>query len=376
MKPLDPISNIIGTCAAQIGAITVPILSPLIIGGLIVGLGVSEIEAGSLITVELLVVGITSLLLAPMMARLSHHLLAIAGAMVLILAHVLSSQSVDISELYTWRVLAGLGGGCLVATVNAAIAQARSPTLLYGLSWAAAYTVTAILAIVITKTSDIISFDIVYKHMAIATFLVLPLIWLVPRHGGGTTPAPLPADSIGTGCLLMLGITFICISMMAYYSFLAQLAVSIDASPAQTGWIVAAVQIAGIIGGLSAAPLAKKLGVIKALVLTTVLHVIAITMAVITDNIFVLGIAAFCEAVLFIIMTPLMFTLAAQIDKKGRWAAAAAGVFVLTNAFGPVIGAVLIESSGYGAIAWLQLSAAVPAIYIFIRVNQKSIATA
>ena len=125
MKTRDPIRHIIGTCAAQIGAIATPILSPLIIGGLIVGLSVGEMEAGTLITVELLVIGITSMILAPMMARLSHHVLAIAGAIVLILGHVLSSQSADISELYTWRVLAGLGGGCLVATVNAAIAQAR-----------------------------------------------------------------------------------------------------------------------------------------------------------------------------------------------------------------------------------------------------------
>jgi len=67
MQPRDPVQYIIANCAAQIGAISTPIISPLIIGGLIVGLGIGEIEAGGLITVELLVIGVTSLVLAPPM---------------------------------------------------------------------------------------------------------------------------------------------------------------------------------------------------------------------------------------------------------------------------------------------------------------------
>ncbi len=139
MQPRDPVQHIIGTCAAQIGAISTPIISPLIIGGLIVGVGIGEIEAGGLITVELLMIGVTSLVLAPLMVRIPHHLLAITGALTMILAHTLSTQVTDMSGLYPWRILSGLGCGCLVATVNASIAQARSPVRLYGLAWAAGY---------------------------------------------------------------------------------------------------------------------------------------------------------------------------------------------------------------------------------------------
>lgn len=372
MKTRDPILDIVGTSAAQIGAIATPIISPLIIGGLIIGLSVGEIEAGSLITVELLVMGITSIVIAPFMVRIPHHLLALSAALVLMVSLVLSAQAGDISELYTWRVLGGLGGGCLVATVNAAIAQARSPTLLYGLAWATAYMITAILTVVITETNDLISFDIVYRYLAIAIFLTLPLLWLVPRHGGISTPAPFPTDSIGIGCLLMLGIMVIGISMMAYYAFIGQLAVKIGANTAQTGWIVAVAQIAGIVGGLSAAPLANRLGVIRALVFTCILHAATINLAIYTEQIFILGLAVFCEAVLFIIMIPLMYTLSAGIDNKGRWAAIAGGVFTLSTAFGPILGAVVIEKSGYGAIAWMQIISAIPALYIFVRVNRKA----
>jgi predicted MFS family arabinose efflux permease len=369
----DPIRDVIGTCCAQIGAITTPILSPLIIGALIVGLNIGEIEAGSLITTELFVIGLTSIVLAPFMPRLPHHILAISAALLLVVSLLLSSQANNLNELYAWRVLGGVGGGCLVATVNAAIAQSRSPTFLYGLSWAVAYTVTALLAVIISKSNDVVIYDSVYKHLALAIALTLPLLWLIPRHGGSDeSHSPFPKDTISAGILLMLGISLISVSMMTYYAFLGQLAVAINATASETGWIIAAAQIAGIIGGLSAAPLAKLFGVVKALVLSVILHVAAIALAIYTDEVLILGIAAFLEATLFIIMTPLMFTLAAQIDDKGRWAAAAGGVFTLANALGPVIGAILIENIGYAAIVCVQLIAATPAILFFVRVDRMS----
>jgi MFS family permease len=70
-----------------------------------------------------------------------------------------------------------------------------------------------------------------------------------------------------------------------------------------------------------------------------------------------------------------MLTLAANIDKKGRWAAAAGGAFIISTAFGPIVGAALIETKGYASIAWLQVLGTLPAIYIFVRVNKNSCTT-
>ncbi len=372
MQERDSLSHILGTCAAQIGAITTPILSPLIIGGLIVGLDLGEVEAGSLITVELLVIGVTSMLIAPLVARYPHHILAISGALLLVVAQHFSGKADDLSTLYTWRILAGLAGGCLMATANAAIARAKSPTLLYGLAWAAGYSATAAMAIGITTSNDIVTFDIVYRWLTLCIAIAIPLMWFVPRHGATETIKGLPAGTWLPGILLMTGILLIGISMMAYYAFLERIAVNIDASSEQTGQIIAAAQVAGIMGGLLAAPVASKLGIVKALIGASTVHALVIMLAILTSSVLVLGIAAFIEAILFIIMTPLMFSVAAQIDNKGRWAAIAGGVFVLSTAFGPIIGGLIIENISYNALAWLQPLATLPAIVFFMKVNQAS----
>jgi predicted MFS family arabinose efflux permease len=168
----------------------------------------------------------------------------------------------------------------------------------------------------------------------------------------------------------MVGMIVIGISMMAYYAFLERLAVQVGANPAETGRIVAGAQVAGIIGGLLAAPVARRLGLVAGLCAVSILHAVTITLAVWTDTVFVLGAVAFFEAVLFIIMIPLMLTLAAGIDTKGRWAAIAGGVFVISTAIGPVVGAFLIEETGYDAIAWMQWPAVLLAVSIFVLVSR------
>ncbi len=184
----DPLRHIIGTCSAQVLAFSPAILSPLTVGSLINGLQIGEVEAGALVTVEFLVMGITSILVAPVSVRISYRLLALAG-----------------------------------------------------------------------------------------------------------------------GILLLTG------------------------------------------------------------------HALTITLAVWTDSVIVLGLVAFFEAVLFIIMIPLMLTLAAGIEARGRWAAIAGGVFVISTAIGPVIGAFLIEETGYDAIAWIQWPAVLLAVGIFVWVNRSRV---
>ena len=246
-------------------------------------------------TVELLTIGFIRHRCCTLIARVPHHLLAIAGATVFILASVGSARVVDFNELYLWRILAGIGCGCLVTTANAAIAQSRAPILLYGLAWAAAYAVTAALAIAITETNETVTANIVYGWLAGALIIFLPLLWLLPKQGAKAAASPFPWETLRTGSRLMLGIMIFGISMMAYYAFLERLATSIGASPAVTGRIIAASQIAGIAGGLIAAQVATTFGLLRSLLSATVLHALVIVFAIWTEQALLLGIAAFCE---------------------------------------------------------------------------------
>ena len=120
MRAKDPLRHILSTCAAQALAFSPAILSPLTVGGLINGLQIGEVEAGSLVNVEFLVMGITSILVAPVSVRIPYRLLALAGGILLLAGHAGAATAAGLDELYPWRITAGMGCGCLAAAVNAA----------------------------------------------------------------------------------------------------------------------------------------------------------------------------------------------------------------------------------------------------------------
>ena len=84
-----------------------------------------------------------------------------------------------------------------------------------------------------------------------------------------------------------------------------------------------------------------------------------------TSEIATLGIFAGLERLTFNFTLPLMFALAAEIDHEGRWAAALGGVFTIATGCGPIVGGVLVETTGYLGIGWLNVVATLPAIALF-----------
>ena len=131
--------------------------------------------------------------------------------------------------------------------------------------------------------------------------------------------------------------------------------------------------MAGIFGGGLSIPLAARFGLLKPFVVSTAVHALAVTAAVQSPNLFLLGVPVFSEGVTFIILTPLMLALAAEIDREGLWAAAAGGLFALTAGFGPIVGGWFAENVGFHSLGWLNLIAAVPTIAIFYWVGGKVI---
>ena len=115
MQNRDPVRHIAGACSAQVLAISAAILSPLAVGGLIIGLDIGEVEAGALVTMELLVMGSVSILVAPLGVKIPYRIMALAGGILLIAGHAGAAQAVSLNELYPWRILAGVGCGCLAA---------------------------------------------------------------------------------------------------------------------------------------------------------------------------------------------------------------------------------------------------------------------
>ena len=364
MADRDPVHRIAATCAANSGALVTVSLTPLVIAGLILGLGLNEPEAGSLITLEVTAMGISALALAPLLVRFSRRALGLSMATLVLAANAGAVMSQDIQALILWRVLAGLGAGALMATVNAVIAAAHRPTRLYGVAMMGAYASTAVLGIIISRIVEEYAYAGAYGVLAVFTLLILPLLAMLP--GRLDTPERArDSHNAASAWACMVAIFLIGLSMMAYYAFVERLGNRLGMPIESIGWVFAAVQVASVLGSGAAAVIGERFGITKPLLAGTLLHAAAITIAVKAVNTSWFSAAVIAEGLTFLFILPLMFALVAQLDRSGRWAAAAGGVFLSSTAAGPLLGGVLLTELGYSALAWLAVIAAVPALVIF-----------
>ena len=358
----------IATATCLVVAVSTVALSPLTVGGLIESFAVGEADAGLLITVELTTIGITSIALAPLCGRLSPRLMAVGAALLILVVNALTLRADSFDQLYLWRFMAGVGHGAAFAIANASIARSARPTALYSLAWASVFTVAAVVSVLITANTDVIAFDSVFRWMTGIIAVGLLLLWLLPARPVPIDQGSFQPGTIGVGTVLALGVALIVGSMMAYYAFVERLAAEIGASPDQAGIVVAIVMITSIIGAAMAAPVASRHRILTPLVAVSVLHALAVLAATINADVLLLGIFAGMEGLTFNFTLPLMFALAAAIDRQGRWAAAMGGVFTIATGCGPIIGGVLVETFGYVSVGWLNIACVIPATAAFIRV--------
>lgn len=370
----DPIKQVAALSIANAGIFAGPYTTPLIIGALIVGFGVNEAQAGSLITAELLVMGLVALMAAPLLARLSRRPFAICGALLLLMGTVGAALSNAFEVLYGWRVLSGCGAGLLLAAVNAVIASARSPARIYGLATLAACAITGTLTVVMPHTLEALGPNGYYAVLAVLLCVVSALVVLIPNHMGDEVQNQLSGISRGSaaeGWTLMLGIFIIGIAMMVYYAFIERLGVRLDLALESIGLILTGMMIASAVGAGMAALVGQRFGIVTPLLLVTALHALVIVVAVYTTQPWLYACAVISQGLFYMFMFPFLLALAAKLDVEGRWAAAASGASFLSFGTGPLAGGWLITQLGYEAIAWSMVMATIPGMLMFLWVGRR-----
>jgi predicted MFS family arabinose efflux permease len=369
-RPLPKQAIAVGTfaiCLANAIALVTGNTSPLIVAGLIAGLGLGEAGAGLVLTCELLLMGIAATILATRMTRIDARSASLAGATLLLIGHGFAAVSSGLEIIILWRCIAGVGAGVVLAAVNATIAGSPNPARLYGLALMVAPLIAAVIALAMSRAVGMFAHTGAYGLLAFVTLIVMPVLFGFPdyRRTAISDQPPGPLTGHGAGIALLLGIFIMGTSMMAYFAFIERLGVRLDLSIERIGDIFAGVVIAGALGAGIAGALENRIGFRLPLIGGVLTHSAAMILAlqVVTLPAYIGGVLL--EGVAFVFTLTFQFAAAASLDPCGRWAAAAGGAFALSLGVGPYLGGLLIEAAGFGALTVLTLVCTVVAITLF-----------
>ena len=309
-----PFTFIAAACAAFAVAQLMQIVTPLIIGALMDGLSLDEATVGLFLSGEFLVTAITGFAIAPMLGHLPRRRLTIIGAVLFTIGNGASMFTDTLTALIPYRFVAGIGGGILLAATSSIIAGARVPVRLYGQALAVAILIAAIASVIIPYAVISYGYQGAYGTLILCTLVLLPLFVYLPRGGAPATPTQsVRLSGFPIGVMALIGVFLVVASTTTYYAFVERMAGRLGMVPQDIGFLVAILNIGGIVGSLAAAAMGERFGLMIPLFVSIISHAVFMCIATTTSNVLVFTLIVIAEAFVYFFVYAFMFGLIAQV---------------------------------------------------------------
>ncbi len=352
----DPIKLIAAALAAQLIGGLVTQMSPLIIGGVIPGLSLTEQQAGFVAFAEFFVLSGTAIIAAPLLPRLSYRTVCLVAVLLAVAAQLGSLFTTSLQAVVALRCVAGIGEG-LVYAVSLAVVASRSanPDRLYGLFQIAWAVGSMGFFSVGGQLTEAFAHRGIYGMITVVTVVLIPLLLLLPAdHSDVRVQESGEAESSSAvmGIIVLLG-TFLYLTVSAaVYTFSEPLGQRAGLDTGQVGFALTAGSVVGFTGALMATWLNVRRGrAMPITVFCVVFSLLAIVICINQNPVVYVG-ALILTVVFFYFSVPYLFGLAAALDRQGRWAAAAGSAYLLGFAVGPAFAGTVIETFGYPALGY------------------------
>lgn len=329
---------------------------PIMVGGVMDGLHLSEQEVGTLFSIQMGSVAAGAMLLSPWVARVSRASSSLTGAVIAALGYLFAAFSHSSVGLAAALVLSGVGSGLVLASGSAAAAVAENPERLFAMAGAAGALFAAVLiasvSFIVGKRGYTGGFALL---AAICIVVMAPLIWLprAPAQEGGEKLASI---KFGWAALFTAGsVLLFWFADQSLWAFSERIGVKTGLTVETVGTVLASALLAGLVGGGASSWLGTRAGRIGPLALG--LGACAFfRWGVVVGGTSERYIAAqLLWAFTFFFGYPYLMGTAARLDRAGRWTAVAGAMSMVGTALGPWTAGAVVERWQYPALGWMVL---------------------
>jgi predicted MFS family arabinose efflux permease len=357
------IALVVAHCAGMIDLVALPVW----VGALVERFGFRPQEAGALVTFFLLGAVAASAVAAPRFNRLNQRLVATAGFGVAALSFLLASMETTFLPLAGLHFVAGLAVGTGLSMVHGTMGRSENPHRLFAMAGVAVglsgiVLLGAIPQLLIIRGGAAL-FQVFALVMTIATS-ACAILFLNPPAFEEERPVPFSRAVWFT----ILGISVMTFNQAMVFSFVEVIG---KARGFATGSVLAVLIALGIVNFLLPSPLAAVLQ--KHVPATLVVQIgpavqallaLAVTMATVFT---VWAPAAAVFVAIQIFTHTFAFGLLARLDPSGRAVAATPAMLMIGAALGPIIGGMLGEHFGFGALGLAAVLVAFVSITFFTK---------
>lgn len=383
-KVLAPFAAIYGIGLAPL------LILPFIFTSMMSEFGVSESQAGSLITYYITAMCLSSLAIAPLIGKAPRRTLALSATLFAIIGCVWVMLAGSYSLSIPAFILSGLGCGITLSCGNAVVASHDDPDASTNKIVLLGTLLMVTLLNVVPAATNHWSLAGAMGVLAVVHTLFIPLIMLLPQHP--ETPRQQEGSHVNQGSVLLKPVSLAILAMICVY-FLRDTMVWIFAEHIGTTRIGMSSDSLGFLFGIHGATsllgpvlllLASKYLSRGWLLVLGVLSSGVITYLVTQTNsypVYTLIVILWSTAHFFTYSC--MMGLASIADKKGRIAAAAGSAVMAGTAAAPALAGYAFDLGGYGSLGYfvamavaLTLASGLYALYATRKSESESLAQA
>jgi predicted MFS family arabinose efflux permease len=371
----DPASLVVGAIAAQVIGGLVPQMSPFVIAGLIDGLSLSERDAGFLSSVELIMLALTAITIAPVLPRFSCRRLGLLAVTLTLAAQGASVFSASWASFALLRGLAGVGEGALYAVSLCVVAcRSSNPDKVYGyfqVVWAVGS--VALFAVGGELTAAYAQRGVLALMVGV-TLALAPLLFLVPdarTKRDEAAPADVAPGSPLLGLMTLAAIVLYLTVSAAVYMFSAPLGERAGLDTRAVGYALTVSSLVGLAGAGAATAIHVRWGRTIPISGFCIGFALVVLVLCVSRDPTAYVVALVLSAVIYYFSLPYLFGLAAALDRSGRWAAAAGSAYLLGFAAGPLVAGSVIAAADYAGFAAVCVASTACAWGLAMVVNRR-----
>ena len=347
-----------------------PYTVPIQIGATSDGLGLDPAQAGLLGTLELLGLALTSIVMASLVTRVSWRHMAMSGLLLAMTAQFLSALTGTYLMLGLFRLLAGVGSGCVLAAFNTVIAVSRDPERVYGRVTAVMASVFVLLLLALPHALTTGGYRLVYLSLAVLVAAAVPLVLKLPhaKSVGAERSTDVGRIPWSIATLLFVAMTLVYVTQGGIYSSSERIGTLLGIAPGTIGLMLGASTVAGVCGAGLAGWIGTRWGRVLPLLIGVVLSGVAsLTIAFAgTAGGYLFGLLLYGGVFMF--TSPYVLGAAAALDPSARLATMAIGYQLIAYGLGPVVFGLTAREASYAATGWPALAACVVAAGLLVPV--------
>ena len=320
-------------------------------------LGLSGSEAGLVVAVEMLGVGMVTLGSSIHIGRWNRRTVMLVGLCMLLLGNLLSALATTLVQLAPARIVAAIGIGAIMVAMKATVAAARNPVRTFGLQG------TYFLAFGIIGfplMAPVIKFWSISGAYIAMALMVIPGFawarWIPPFSTGSLHVQPSNRGFVGKWTTVVL------VALLAYFAgrgavwvYLERLGIAAGLSIQAIANVLAGALVGGILGAMLATRLSMRLGIVKALTFGIACSLGSLLLLVYGRRIETFLPAAIIFNFAFAFTMPYLLGALSRIDPQGRIVVLGFTMQTTGLALGPALAAVLLVGNDYTRIAWLGM---------------------